>query len=185
MVSKLAPTVVGILGFVVTAQALDLTPMAGFRDLEGTRIPVVLFEDGERTFSYEPPPGWKVSGSPRTLDFKPDHPLWTARWLLVGETSGRGGGKKSMEVLALADVPGTARDVATVATRTNTFILEGIGSHEVVVEYTAGNRMYRRTTIFLDLDEKRQLQVKVTAPVESFNEAFEAMRRSFYSIVWE
>jgi hypothetical protein len=167
-----------------TAVALDFVPRPGYRDQEGIKIPIVVFGDGARTFSYEPPPDWKVSGSSRVLTFRTGNPLWEVSWTLAGQRARVMQSDDALKAFALGELPRSATDAVASDIRRNTFILEGMGNTEVRIDYRLADVRYRSCTAVLDLDGKEQLQLRIVAPVKSFDDAYEAMRRSFYSIEW-
>ena len=53
------------------ALALGTDTIHGSRDLEGFKIPLVYFADGEHRMRYQPPQGWQVSGRGQELNLYP------------------------------------------------------------------------------------------------------------------
>ena len=54
------------------AQAeVDFTPIKSTRELEGIVFPITVFRDGVQKITYDPPLGWRLSGSGTKLTLIP------------------------------------------------------------------------------------------------------------------
>ena len=81
MKTRLIPLLLALTPFV--AKALDLTPVASFRELEGFKIPIVFFSDAEKKIAFQPPAKWTLSGGGAALGLYPAEPADAALQLRV------------------------------------------------------------------------------------------------------
>lgn len=167
--------------------ALDLTPMHGFRELEGVRIPVVYFKDGARTVTYQPPTNWQISGGGESLQLFPPSRDGAAVRLRtetlpdgVPETAG-----KDSEAWMRGLLPPNASDVERVGESAGAFTLGPQPSRAVRFSYALSGYRYLAEVAVVDLDDKERLTVLVTARQADFRAVHEEAVASLFRWQWD
>ena len=117
-----------VAGF-TAANALDLTPINGFRELEGVRIPVISFDDGQRRVNWQPPEGWQLSGGGDQLHLYPEKiPLAAMLIKLLPHDAAQAPANSAVDDLlkwAMNFVPGDATNLSFDHETSSPFLLDG------------------------------------------------------------
>ncbi len=163
-------------------KALDLTPEASFRDLEGVRIPIVFFTDAGKKIAYQPPVKWNVSAGAGTLSLYP--PAIPDAVLLLRVRPRKPlpqGATEDLEKWCLAQLPQDAADAMREGEAANVFMLSGLPSHEFTFSYAAQGRRFTTSVAFVDWNERERVAVIVTARTPDFRPIHETAMRSMFS----
>ena len=162
--------------------ALDLTPEASFRDLEGIRIPIVFFTDAGKKIAYQPPTKWNVSGGAGALSLYPPGIPDAVLLLRVRPRKPLPqGAAEDLEKWCLAQLPQDATDATREGEAANVFMLSGLPSREFTFSYAAQGRRFTTSVAFVDWNERERVTVIVTARATDFAPVHEAAMRSMFS----
>lgn len=175
----------------LTVLGLDLTPVAGYRDLEGVKVPNVKFRDGTYWVSWEPP--WPIStGSTSKLVVNPPaHPNSTITWEIQRPIADEKG-PPHVESLA-EDVTKWAAKLLGVdagalklnAANQSPYRLNSCASTEFSFQYVLNNRSFGASISYVDLKETERLFLISIAPLDSFPTIRNAAIASMFSVEWE
>lgn len=162
-----------------TAHALEFQPTRSYRELEGVRIPLLLFPDGPRKIRYEPPDGWDMAGGGAEISFRPRALAMAELKLTVTPKRAARAGENAAPVPAPRDalgsfLPPDATKIEPVSEAENPFMLETVGSREAVFAYTSGGQRCRISIATCDLNATQWLAVVTNA----FERDFEEVRRA-------
>lgn len=167
--------------------ALDLTPVHGFRDLEGVRIPVVYFKDGTRRVTYQPPTNWQISGGGESIQLFPPARDGAAVRLRKDtrpdaepETAG-----ENSEAWMRALLPPTASDIERIGESAGAFTLGPQPSRAVRFSYALSGHRYLAEVAVVNLDDKERLTVIVTARQADFQAVHEEAVASMFRWQWD
>jgi hypothetical protein len=162
------------------AEALDLTPKESFRNQEGFKIPIVCFSGGARAVSWQPPPGWQLSGGGRTLSvFPPNVPLAYAKLEITAQRVATG--SESPAQLARLHLPSDATEVSVAGERDNPFTLNGFASKEWIFSYVSQAQRFFTGIAMVDLDEKERLALVVSARATDFKSVHDEAIASMFT----
>jgi len=168
----------------LSARALDLTPSRGFRELEGFRIPIVLFPDGEQKVSYQPPAKWRVAGGGQFLELYPeDRPEVQTQFRLI-ETRLGDPKVENLEAWCRQFLPKDAEKAVLDGETVSPFTLRALPSREFTYTYVTQNRRFTTSIAVVDLSPQERLSVITTARMADFKAAREEVIRSLYSMTW-
>ncbi len=164
------------------AGALDLTPEPTFRDLEGVKIPILLFSDAGKKISLQPPPKWRISGGGTTLSLYPHDTQDAVMQLrlsafkppMAGET-------EDLDKWCRALLPKDASEPKLEGEAENIFTLGKRGSRQFNYSYGAQGRRFTTSIAVVDWNESERLAVLVTARAADFAAIEEAARRSLFT----
>ena len=163
-------------------KALDLTPAVTFRDLEGIKIPIVLFSDAGKKISFQPPAKWNVSGSGATLSlYPPELPDAVMQLRVRPRKPLPAGTTEDFEKWCIAQLPQDAAEPAREGEAADVFTLGTLPSREFTFSYVAQGRRFTTSVAFVDWNETERLAVIVTARTPDFQPIHEAAMRSMFS----
>ncbi len=157
----------------VVAQGLDLTPRAGFKNLEGANISILKFAKGSVPISYQPPAGWAATGGPKAITLRPTEIPEAEFCMFVrarAEKSPALGsiGVEDLQKLAAAELPGRAEDVAVMAVNEGPFTIAAQASREVVCSFSLSGRKYQGSVALVDFSENERLVMIIHARPADF-----------------
>ncbi len=166
----------------VVAKALDLTPVAGFRELEGFKIPIVFFSDAESRIAFQPPAKWRISGGGTTLGLYPAELADAVLQLRVFPIKPLGPGvTEDLEKWCHALLPQDATEPKLESENENVFTLGPLPSREFTYSYAARGRRFTTSIAVVDWSERERLAVIVTARAADFSATHESAMRSMFS----
>lgn len=173
-----------------TLYALDLTPILAFRDLEGVKLPIVQFNDGNSIVSWDPP--WPIStGSAKKLALVPQslHTTVTLELVSLGP-----GDEKPPESSAEADaivkwvpkfLPGDISDLNLIEAVASPYRLNGNSSHEFTVFYSVNDRKLGASISYVNVKDTERLMLVIIGPLDTFPATRNTVIASMFSIDWE
>lgn len=164
---------------------LDLTPWTENYSFEGVPMERLLFANGPKRISYQPPEGWVVSGGGSSLTLRPDEHRSSLRAIIriVDQPISRSFDPKSLEALRAALLQELSPDSAAKITGEGSNLeINGRKTWELRVEYSVDTRTYARSVLICNF-EREQLQFEVRAPKAEFEEIHQAFIGSLYT--WE
>ena len=163
-------------------KALDLTPEASFRDLEGIRIPIVFFTDAGKKIAYQPPAKWNVSGGTGGLSLYPPATPDAVMFLRVRPRKPLPqGATEDLEKWCVAQLPQDAAEPTREGEAANVFMLSGLPSREFTFSYAAQGRRFTTSVAIVDWNERERVAVIVTARTPDFGPFHEAALRSMFT----
>ena len=164
-------------------QALDLTPTMAFRDLEGIKIPIILFTDAGQKISYQPPVKWNVSGGEGVLSlYPPELPDAVLQLVVRPRKPLDPGATEDLEKWCLAQLPQDATDPKREGEAANNiFTLGTLPSREFTFSYAAQGRRFTTSVAIVDWNERERLAVIVTARTADHRPIYETAMRSMFS----
>lgn len=177
-----------LVGFAVSAAALDLTPRLIETDLEGgIKIKELAFSDGTRRVVFQPPHGWRRDVAPGRLIF--EAPEYRGLLTIEAETLPApltldAAALERFRAELLRSLPPTAVDAKIVSETPDAL---NIGSHrslQLVVDYQTG-KLTSRTSIIYLFAETTLLRFTITARAADFEAIEERARGSLHSWRWE
>jgi hypothetical protein len=167
--------------------AIDLTPTPAEYTAEGITIQQIIFTDGKRRVSYEPPRQWTYRGDASRLQFTPPEQSFAEG---VIQTAPAMGAKafdeatvKALEAQVMNTLPPGSHGVTVISRQSNPVILNQNMSYEFVVAYQTLGQTFHRSVIFVNCPDT-QLVFRFTAPKAVFDNLNNAFRRSIYSWQW-
>lgn len=178
----LIPTLVLFSAGAAPLHALDFT-LHRVQPLGDTRqAPKVYFTDADSKIYVEIPPDWKVTDSPQALDCLPSRSNCRVR---IEQTGGQPWvfdevGKTALRKRVTAALPEGAKNVQAVPDQSDLVPLSGWSSLEMAHDYEFYGQQMRRGVVFLNLPEKRVLQVTITTPQADFAAVQEQTRLLLY-----
>ena len=165
--------------------ALDLTPLHGFRELEGFKIPIVCFTDGSRKVSYQPPAQWRISGSGDSLQLSAGtREQAVLQFRVCPRPPMADGAGEDFERWARALLPGDATDIVRQAEATGQFTLGAQPSRELTFSYRASARGFQSSVAWVELGDRERLAVIVTARTPDFKAVHDEAIASLFSWNW-
>lgn len=169
------------------AWALDLTPVPGFRELEGFRIRIVQFSDGTRKINYQPPGNWNLSGGGRELKLiPPDVDQASMRFVLVekkapGALDAAAAAAEDLQAWAMQFIPAGSKDVAFVSKTQNPFLLEGHSTDEFIFTYSLYGSRETISISVVDRTDTERMVVAISARTKDFEPIHKAGIASMFS----
>ena len=180
---SLVPALALLAAGVSPLSALDLTLHRGMANPQTGGMPKPFFLDGDSKIFISVPLDWKISDSPAALDCLPPQAncrvlieLAGAPWVF-DETN-----KAVLRKRALGAVPAGSKEVQALAETPDLIPLTGWGSLEFEHTYEFFGQKMHRALIFLNLPEKRVLQVTITTPEANFAVVHEQTRSMLYGL---
>lgn len=169
-----------------SAAALDLTPIPGVREMEGVKIPIVLFEDGARKISYQPPRGWNASGGGASLSFYA--PGDGHGWLKLmtvnkkpGSDAAANNTPEAWQAFSRQFLPKDAEEIALSKESVSPFTLEGRPSHQFTFTYLLAASRNTASIIVVDRNETQWLVILISADLPQFEAIQEQAVGSLFS----
>jgi hypothetical protein len=152
-----------------TLLALDLTPISSFREMEGFKIPVLLFSDAGKKISFQPPAKWVVSGGGATLSlYPPDVPDAVMQMRVRAIRPLPAGMTEDFEKWCRAQLPQDAAQPTLESQAENVFMLGTLGSRQYTYSYAAQGRRFTTSVAIVDWTPTERLAVVVTARSTDF-----------------
>lgn len=179
---KLAHTPLLLACLPLAAHALDLTPTPSFRELEGMKIPIVVFHDSGKKIAFQPPANWKITGEESSLSFYPAEPLDALLQLrLRPRKVAAPGTVEDLEKWCRSQLPQDASEPVLEREAASPFLVGSRPSREFTYSYAARGRRFTTAVGVVDWDEKQRLIVVVTARTGDFPITHETAMRSMFS----
>jgi hypothetical protein len=164
---------------------IDLTPVETTREVDGVRMSSIVFRDGRQEISYSPPSKWRLSGSGPKLSLTPDAvPNADAQVevkTIVTAVPIDQANLQNYVLSARQSAPRTARNVEVLDSRINPLKICGYDTLAIDMQYEAFGATYRSHLLYLNRKSDQWI-FRFTAPVKSFQAAFEPFRVSLYSL---
>jgi hypothetical protein len=164
---------------------IDLTPVETTREFDGVKVSSILFRDGRQEITYSPPSKWRLSGSGPKLSLIPDDvPNADAQVEVKTVVAAVPIDQANLQQYVLSarqSAPRTARNVAVIDSRINPLKICGYDTLAVDMQYEAFGATYRSHLLYLNRKADQWI-FRLTAPVNSFQAAFEPFRVSLYSL---
>jgi hypothetical protein len=166
----------------LAAKALDLTPATSFRELEGFKIPIVLFSDTGKKIAFQPPAKWTVSGGGAVLSLYPaDLPDAVMQLRVRPSKPPEPGVTEDLEKWCRTQLPQDAAQPALEGEAENVFTLGALPSRQFTYSYAARGRRFTTAVAVVDWSARERLAVVVTARTPDFKATHEAAMRSMFS----
>jgi hypothetical protein len=168
--------------------AIDLSPTASVRELEGVKFPELIFRDGADTVSYEPPSGWSYRGNANILTLTPAHKNEAQASIQVLASS-RGAPQLTparlaeLKQVAIDLVPKDAGSVKVIAEEQNPLKIDGRDTFGVTLAYTFYGQSFQSYILFCDL-ETSQLRFRLVCASRDHSELAKLFQSSLCSLQW-
>jgi len=163
------------------AGALDLTPKESWRQLEGFRIPTLIFTHGASKIHYQPPGDWQVNGGGRTLSLYPGDQGAFMQLRSVARPAAVEGTPEDVAKFSHTFLPPDATELELTEQRPSPFTLDGAPSEEFIYSYNAGGQRFVTAVALCDFDPRERLVVVITARAADFKLIHEAGIASLFS----
>jgi hypothetical protein len=166
------------------AGALDLTPIENWRELEGTRIPTLIFNDPAGKVRYQPPGDWRINGDTNTLSLYPPQQEAFMQFRVFPrkpEQADLAGAAEDLVKWSKTFLSADAADVALLEERLSPFTLSGRASREFIYDYKAGGQRFHTGVAICDLDERQRFVVVITARSADFSAVHDTGIASLFS----
>lgn len=157
---------------VSVAPALDLTPIRGFRESDGIRIPVIYFTDAKRKVSYQPPSDWRVAAGGASMQMFP--PAYTQAVMQFAVSERKGETEAAAETQDVWErslrerLPAGAVDIEKVEDCAGRFTINQSASRDVTFAYTITGHRFQATVAVVDISDAQRLTVVVSARQADF-----------------
>lgn len=176
-----------ILAPIYSAVALDLTPSVSEYTAEGITFRELIFKDGKRQVSYEPPRLWSCRGAGNRLQLTP--PNVDRADAVVETVEAKAPQKldeKAIDALReqfLRSLPPGSQAVTMVSEEHNPVSLENSASYAFTASYSAIGESFVRSVIFVQLPES-QLTFRLTTRKADYQKVQGQFRSSIFSWHW-
>ncbi len=165
-----------------SGKALDLTPVPAFRDLEGVKIPIVLFSDAGKKISLRPPFKWIVSGDSGSVSlYSAEHPDAVMQIRVRARKPLPEGVTEDLAKWCLSQLPQDAAEPALEGEAASTFTLGPLTGREFTFSYAAQGRRCTTSVAVVDWNERERIAVVVTARTPDFAAMHTAAMGSMFS----
>lgn len=170
MIGKMRPLLLAALLWPAATFALDFTPTEAWRELEGFRIPTLIFQDPPAKVRYQPPGNWRYDGGGDTITLNPEkqQEAFMKMQVLPRKPAAPNDPPEDLQKFSLTALPVDAKGTKQVGDFPSPYMLDGRPSREFVYEYAAGGRRFQTSVSICDLDPKQRLLVIITARTEDF-----------------
>lgn len=166
---------------------IDLTPTPAEYRAEGITIQQLIFKDGKRRISYEPPRQWTYRGGASRLQFTPPDQTFAEGVIeAISAPSAKPFDEttvKALEAQVMSTLPPGSQGATVINRHANPVILNQNLSYEIVVSYQTLGQWFQRSVIFVNCPDT-QLVFRLTARKPAFESLSNAFRRSLYSWRW-
>lgn len=163
------------------AEALDFTPKESWRQLEGFRIPTLIFTHGPSKIRYQPPAEWQVNGGGHTLSLYPGEQGAFMQLRTIARPAVAEGTTEDVAKLSRLFLPSDATDAQLTEERPSPFTLDGAASHEFIYSYNAGGQRYLTAIALCDYDPRERVVVVITARTADFHAIHDTAIASLFS----
>jgi hypothetical protein len=179
------------LGFLAMASTvfagIDLSPATSERVLDGIKFQQLIFRDGERKISYEPPRGWKYRADSGQLKLAPPDIAQAQGTIeqspLSAPQSFDEPTIKALHEKTLASVPNGSQDAAIIAEEKDPVLVNRNSTYEMTAGYRFGGQDYRLSVLYVNLPDT-QLRFRFVARKADFEKLHNAFRGSVFSWQW-
>ena len=159
--------------FLVSADALDLTPHPVVGAMNNLRVSRYFFDDLGKQMAFRIDNNMTVKGNSNSASFKFTD-LRNADMQIVKAARNPGSSfvEKELEIYranARALVPGNATDIQVDKENTNAIPINGWTSYQFVFSYKLFGFAYRRSVTFVNYSKTEQLVIDVRAPAPEFD----------------
>jgi hypothetical protein len=168
--------------------AIDFTPTAGQRELDGVTFSQLVFHDKGRCVTYEQPRGWTYSGDSSHIRFIPP-----GTSLAVGEISqvpiptpqnfDDDATKTWLRNQVLTSLPSESREAKLISMEKNPLMINARDTLEITVTYNLHGENYLQSVLFLHLPDV-QLNFRFISRKSDFPKLHQAFRGSLCSLQW-
>jgi hypothetical protein len=183
-------TIIALLGFLLfgacSARAdLDLSPTEGVRTLEDAKVRQIVFHDGAREITYQPPRGWTFCGDSNSVVFSiPEHPqakafIRSAARLRIPAFDDKAA-KLFHDNPALLQLPRGAKDVRITALAINPLVMDSHPTLEVQVSYSFFGQACARSILLVNRNGA-ELSFTLDCGAPDFQALHQIFRASLYS----
>ena len=163
------------------AEALDFTPKESWRQLEGFRIPTLIFTHGPSKIRYQPPGEWQVTGGGHTLSLYPGEQGAFMQLRTVARPAVAEGTEEDIAKFSRLFLPPDATDAQLTEERPSPFTLDGTASQEFIYSYNAGGQRYLTAIALCDYDPRERVVVVITARIADFKAIHDTAISSLFS----
>ena len=178
------------LGVAITRlQALDLTPIDGFRELEGIKIPVVFFADDARKVQWQAPAQWRFVGGGDSLALYPATTPDAAMELRIISRKAAEAPDGTANPQAIANwvqplLPVQAGKATFLREIPSPFLLGGLTSRELTFTYSLLGKDCKTSVALVNLDLEHSLAVIIYSRPDQFDLMHDEGTRSMFRWVW-
>ena len=170
--------------FASSAQAeLSLAPKVGEYALDGVKFQRLVFSDGDKVVTYQPPRGWEYSGNATTLSLRPPNKAQAeATVSRIALPKPGSFDEESLEKLvdeAIAQVPKGSENVVVISQEMS-LMIQGKATFLVTLSYTSYGQKYGRSILFLNRGNE-QIRSQLTCREADFNALHQAFLASQYT----
>ncbi|MDQ2867188.1 MAG: hypothetical protein M3R59_02075 [Verrucomicrobiota bacterium] len=174
-----------VFSFSAVARAeLNLTPRLEEYEGDGVKFTHLVFSDGEKHPTYNPPAGWEYSGSAKQLTLRPKSKAQADAIISASKVEKPLAfdepGIKSYTDEVLATVPGGATDASLVSTQLNPLRMDGRETLLVVIKYKAYGQAFARSVLILNRATE-QVRFQFTAREADFKDLQSAFLHSLFT----
>lgn len=163
---------------------IDLTPNPSSYEVEGYRIPCVLFRDGSQQIQYAPPSGWQLSGGGAQLRLCPDDATQADAIIEVLPSLSEVPAEESHATLArlvAAALPRDAENIEMLGATVNPLRIERAGTVEFNLRFQYHDASYQ-TSVLLMRRGRDLWRLSLTARVGDFPRLNETYRASLFTL---
>ena len=170
----------------VSALALDLSPRADVRQLEGGfQVPVIRFDDGSRTVQWTPPADWNMTYAQGLLTLNAKgktHAAMEIRSLprVAGDLDALAKTETLQQYLAQF-FPATARGITYIGTTEGPFTIGVNPAREYLLTLEVNGASAKASVSFVEYNERERLVFVITARPQDFDEVRAEAIQSLFS----
>ena len=166
---------------------IDLTPTSSTYKLEGIKFPEILFHDGKKTISYDPPFGWTYSGTSTRCTLQPPGKVQAQASIeLASSPQARAFDEeriKQLKASVATLLPAGAESVEITSAERDPLQINGSSTFELTIAYMFYGQGFKMSVLFLDLEDS-ELRFRLQSQSSDFEELQKAFRRSLFSWQW-
>jgi len=177
-----------LLGVAGTALGgIDLSPVTGERILDGIKFKQLIFREGGRKITYEPPRGWNYRGDSGQFKLTPPDVAQAQGAIdqspLPAPQDFDEATIKALRDKTLSWVPPGSTDLAIVAEEKDPVLVNRKGTYEITTAYRFGGQEYQASILYLNLTDT-QLRFRFVARKADFEKLHKVFRGSIFSWQW-
>jgi hypothetical protein len=187
MVSSIRYVALLIVSAVSVFGGIDLMPTPSTYKLEGIKFPEILFHDGKKTISYDPPFGWTYNGTSTKCTLQPPGKAQAQASIeLASSPKTRGFDEeriKQLKATAATLLPAGSENVEIASAELDPLQINGNSTFELTISYMFYGQPFKMSVLFLDV-ENSELRFRLQSQSSDFQELQKAFRRSLFSWQW-
>ena len=170
----------------IQGTALDLRPTQTIRELEGFKIPMLTFNDGQRVATWQPPEEWEYSYADERLKFSSPRIAGAAFELRILPRSPdeKPSTTEALTALAKSLFPQSFRDPVSTGSLPSPFMLGLIQTVEITFTGSEFARPAQGSVFFANLNDKQRLAILVTAREGDFKTVRDSVVSSLVGWNW-